>query len=546
MLLTTLALAMDVTVTEDPAKDRWTVTWTTDQPVQGLLFTRNRNPVQADFRPKKGRIVAEDGYQVWLAKKPTTTFTATFDTNTAHQAKDYELNIAFGDGSRLLYTDHLFAVGVVCTDGSTRCSTDDMETLPGEVHRYTFATTPGRQVLTPDGRTPGQATWNQSRGGVYILFGDTEALPDERVTFVMDPTLPAWIRAATARWIGPLLDGYTTRTGRALSFQPTILVSYGTNGDGLGYGGGGLPGQMQLHLEGTGWATETPETAATFAHFLAHETFHMWNGEELSTHVDGSEEWLSEGSAELFAWWAMQDLGLLDADGVLDRVHGAASRCVGDLGAEPLLNAHRSGRYGAFYSCGATELFLLDAALQTKGTYLEAVVQDVFAEGDRYSTYDVLEAAHRLSKDPLLNGPLERTLRHGLGGDALARLETRFTEAGHPTHRVDAWTAADASRDVLHDALVETVARCDCGGAMSVWNKGSVLTFEGLEACDALGTTMDVTHIAGVAVDAKREALAAAWKAIDADGTVVLAGKTEERTVTCVDVPRPQVLARPE
>jgi len=542
LALVTVALAIDVVVTEDPRRDRWEVEWAHDEPVRGFVFARNRNPVQEGWKAGKGRIEPRGDRLAWLAPKGArvTSFSVRFDTDTSWKAKDYELNVAFGDGARLLYTDHLFVLPLVCPEGG-ECTDAELVAGEGEVHHYEVHTTPGRFVLTPDGRTEAVGRWSQRGSGVYLYLGSGEPLPEERVNFLIDPTTPAWVADRSREWIGPLFDHFEAQTGRSLSFTPTILLSYQGGEPGQGYGGGGLPGQMQLQLTGQAFEASTPELERTYAHFLAHETFHMWNGEELSTDIDGSEEWLSEGSAELFASWATEELGVASDEEVRAEVISYATQCASQLRG-PLLRAHRQGNYRAFYTCGAAALYQVHLSLEAQGG-LPAVFRDVFADGDRYSTYDLLEVVHRRTRDPLTTAFLERLLRSGLGADPVSAWATALGEAGLATRVVDAWEADALDERGLHNALVQTVGDCDCGGSMSVWNHGDRLLFDALEQCDALGEGLEVTEVAGVAVSPRREALRQVWAAIDAGEGFELAGPDGRVTVSCAEgVARPRAL----
>lgn len=543
LTLLSLAHAVDVAVVEDPRRDRWTATWTHDEPVRGFAFVRHRNPLQADWKAKKGRIRALDDHQVWLAPKGelAESFEATFRTDTGWVDKDYELNVSYSDGGRLLFTGHLFVVPLTCPDGGSDCDDDELQAGDGTVHRYTFQTTDGRFVVTPNGRQEAQGRWDQTSRGVYVYFGEGEPLDDDRATFLVDPGMPPWVRERTSEWLGPLYDHYEAQTGRALGFTPVVFLSY-TPGpdDQQNLAGGGMPGQMQLQLVGGAWQEETEPIRLRYARFLAHETFHMWNGEEVRTRLDPSEEWLSEGSAELFSWWAVEALGLAPEGYAEDQVVAAAARCASNLAGRPLLTAHRAGNSGAFYPCGAAALYQLH--LQAD---LPSAFTTMFADGaTSYSTYTLLEAVHARTEDPLATGFVERLLRHGLG-DAPTAAWARGFGGALPLEAAETWTVDALPRSTYHDALVTTVGACDCGGSMSVWDEGDSLRFEALDACEALATEMRVTEAAGVAVADRKAALAAVWTAIRADRSFVLGGPEGERTVRCPEgVEPPKALRR--
>ena len=181
--------------------------------------------------------------------------------------------------------------------------------------------------------------------------------------------------------------------------------------DFSGLGGGTLEGLVQLNATGSRWERETPESIIKWFRFLAHESFHFWNGQMLKTRLDPSEEWLSEGSAEYFALVALKDFGLISEAEFHQKIIEAANKCISGLKAKPLLISHTTGNYRNFYTCGPVLLFLLDQKLaadqvnkanKNRVMHLFSKLFTQAANSDRtYSTFDFLELIQEITKNPV-------------------------------------------------------------------------------------------------------------------------------------------------
>ena len=545
-----LALPVQIEVVEDTRRDRWEVTWRFEAPVYGIAFVRNRNLFRAGrWKAKGARLTEVDGYEVLLSKRgPVDSLTATFDTWTDNLARDYELNLAFGDGSRLLYAEHLTAVALRCPDDADRCEPQALQADDFVPPRFTFTTDPDRHIAVPGRRDPGTLSIEDDR--VFVYFGDIEPLRDDRITALIDPTAPEWIVELSRELLPELLDLYSAWTGATLSEQPMVLLSWeeGRPG-GLDYAGGGLPGQVQLSVSGQAWRQPTPDLRLEYATFLAHEAFHLWNGGQFRTRLDGSEEWLTEGSATLYAHRAMLALGRIDQAAYADRLRTEAQRCAPRLRSGPLLTAPARGEYRGFYDCGAIALAHLDHRIgqATDGAHdLTSVLARVWAEaaeGDRtYSTWALFEAVQAITADPMVVAPTERILRQGLA-DPFEALAGLLDAVGVPTRTAPLWTDAGASGQALFGALATAVGVCDCQGRISVWDRGEALEFDAVPECSALAEGIRATHIAGVPLTERARALEALWDQIDAGGPITLSSPEANLEAACPDIPpRPRTL----
>lgn len=508
--------AIEVLVREDPAGDAWSVTYTFPEPVAGLWWTRTRNQFRAGSWGGEAVAAARWG-EYAAADEDRRVFTLTFDTDTGFKPKDYELNLAFSEGSRLLYTGHLRAAAMARTeDGLQR-----QDPLP---MRWRFETADGRTVRAGDEVGRGALSTGDLQD-IYVFLGDLEPVAGERAAAIIDPAMPAWMVEATRDFVPELFAYYARATGVELDFTPTLLLSY-TPGDPdqESYGGGGLHRQMQLAASGGAWAEQTAERRRAWLWFLAHESFHMWNGQRFRTRGGQAEEWLSEGSASYLADLALLDLGVDDGPRFEQAVRDHASACLRDLGDEPLRSAHVQGRYRAFYSCGAAVLFVTDHQLRAAGSDLGALLGGMFRQGAErggWSTWDLLEGIEAATGDPMGPAFVMRSLESGLNAESL---EAALAATGLPVAVAPLWAGETPGR-VLLKALAGRVGDCDCGGSVSADVGEAAVSFRPLAACDVLAEGLAVMSMAGVSLDEPAAALAAMEARIAAGEPVSLNGE---------------------
>ncbi|HXH90430.1 MAG TPA: hypothetical protein VNN25_02530, partial [Thermoanaerobaculia bacterium] len=108
---TTPRTAVRVDVEEQPDARHWRVHYEFPRPVSEISFPNTRAP----FRGTRWTIVEPAGatwkglwqHDTIVFRSPTTHTTVEFADDFSEREKDYLLNVAFTDGSRLLYTGHL-------------------------------------------------------------------------------------------------------------------------------------------------------------------------------------------------------------------------------------------------------------------------------------------------------------------------------------------------------------------------------------------------------------------------------------------------------
>ncbi|MCB9700192.1 MAG: hypothetical protein H6738_25625, partial [Alphaproteobacteria bacterium] len=289
-----------VEVEVDYAADEWTVTWTFAEPVAGVWFPRSRHAFRQEswaLRTEGWSWVSAPYGEVLVAEEPSRSVSVRFPTDTRNRTKDYKLNLAFSEDSRLLFTGHLLVHPMRAVPEGVERAADGVE------HRWTVKAEGRVQVLDHAGTDT--LTWSDPQlddeGGTYVYIGTIEPLRTDDLTAIVDPGMPTWMREETLTRLPELIALYTERTGHPLSFRPLVLASFDPTGSGTDLKGGTLPGLVQLHAGGTGWSETSSDVEERWFWFLGHETFHLWNGQEFRKQPGRWEEWASEGLSDLYA-----------------------------------------------------------------------------------------------------------------------------------------------------------------------------------------------------------------------------------------------------
>ncbi|NUO48165.1 MAG: hypothetical protein HOV80_04830 [Polyangiaceae bacterium] len=467
-------------MTEDPAADRWHVKYTFAEPVRGMVFSRNTNKFRASSwrATSGGKDVAWKeilGREALVIDDPkgAKTIEVSFATDAKTKPSDYELNVAFTEGSRMLFTGHLAGVPMGCS-GEPDCDIHDLELDlalkgydPTAEPRWTFRTNPKRGVLTLDSNGSGELTWRPTGAiasqGTYVYFGGLAPIETTYGRVVLDPGLPTWMRRSAEETIPKLLTWYASETRTAPDHKPLLFLSFGgSDRRGRNFGGGGLPGVAQVDAEGSGWLTETSEARAEWLRFLGHELFHIWNG-DLFHRKDSSDAWISEGAADYFAARALVALSESNSKIFADSLVKAANRCLVTLPhGVPLRPQDGTPEY----PCGMTFFSWIDHVDPKKAGSASAVLADVFARAraagsSQYSTAEVLEAAARAGVDKTSIEAIKGAVESGLPADADIFFADRLGAIGIKVDRV-AVTETEVDRREMLSAIGVHMARCDC------------------------------------------------------------------------------------
>jgi hypothetical protein len=401
------------------------------------------------------------------------------------------------DEGRLLYTGHLSVHPMVeVPDGLGR--------EPREVELRWTASAPGFEVLALDGQAADELTWSRpdvdARSGTYLYVGHIEPLVTDALTAVVDPGMPQWMQEQVLERLPAQLARFEERTGLGLGHRPLVLASWDPEGRGTSLKGGSLTGLLQLHAGGEGWVAGDEDERVRWAWFLAHEGFHLWNGQRYGRASDSGrwEEWLSEGLSDRYALHALLDDGLIDAAEAHRRIVADANRCLVGAESDPLLR--QTHPYGTWYACGQVSLFLLDHQLQQAGSSLDAVLNAWWSRSEQvggWTTTSLIDEVQRTLGDPTAVGWWTELLYSGL--DAPERvLSEALMQAGVPVSTV-APAEAPVPAWVCEMGLERVASSCGCG--LSVDRSADLVTAE-LAGCDATLTAVGEHALSDALCDA--------------------------------------------
>ncbi len=426
-----------IEVAEAPAEDAWRVTYRFADPVAGMVFQRGRSAYRGEewellseglewaeeHQPASGEIrdvVAVTGPPV---REIALRFTSDFRT----RVKAYQLTVPYTDGGRLLYTGDL-SVRVAGSAGALD-------------HRWRLRTSAGRNVVLLDHHGEGELEWLESAestgDGTYVYFGPGRPEVRERMSFLIDPGLPAWLRREIEPLLPRLFDRYAQITGVELAFRPLVLLSYRpTDISGLTFKGGTLDGLVQMAAEGRAWEQETRDARLMWLDRSAHEAFHFWTGQMFVAAFDGAEQWITEGAADHYALATMLEMGLVDSTAHRRQLVERANECLIGLRGRPLLRSTETGDFHNLYVCGSTLWLAASTAARRSDEADEehAFVRALLAAAERserkLTSYRILETLHSLTGGPWAGAPLARLLFQGVPEEADELFASLMAAAG--------------------------------------------------------------------------------------------------------------------
>ena len=355
--------AVRVTFEELPA-DRWRVTYDLPAPAESMVFTRPRRAFRSVrwtiAEPAGARWETVDGHEVIRFAAPASRAVVELATDLESPEKDYQVHVAFSEGSRLLYTGHFL--------------------VEGAPNALAFRSS--RPVRVP----PGEET--------FVYFGSIEPVQSERMTLIVDPGLPPWIARQLAERVPPMFDYFAAKMGTELGFRPLVYVSYGgSQGSGKTFKGGTVGRVAQIEVSGPGWANESPDASQLWYGRVAHEVFHLWESARFRKGED--MEWLGEASSEYAMVQAMRNANVIDERQMHRMVVDAANHCIANIRDSSLVKAVEHGRFRNVYTCGLVSQWM--AASATGDAW--ALFRRTFDRPRPYTTADYVETLRAMSAD---------------------------------------------------------------------------------------------------------------------------------------------------
>jgi hypothetical protein len=424
--------APDVSLSE-VHRGQWRVELRVPQPTDSLRFARNPDDSRGRRWQVEGgfELVHEDGTD-FLRRKDGAAFQNTSLTVPARYValpKEYAPFSPYSDGGTLIYSGQFQA----CT-GKSQCPSD---------HRWHVEVTPpaGSHLVVEGAVHDSAFTFTDAGDGTNIYVGKTQPLASSHFVAVIDPGLPPQVIAALYRLLPPMMDFFTSRLG-TLPFKPMLFASMDPDppkDSGFSSQGGGLPGQIFIHLYGEKWADGASDQLDDFLPWtFAHEAGHLFQslGSSSDTYsIDQS--WIHEGGAEAFAALTVVEFGGVSRDYVNQRTERAVSRCAVGLEAlagKPLNFSAKAGAFDNYYSCGLVMHLAIDAELERTSSGARDLF-DVWAHfasrvrgGAPYSQDTFLGTATELGAPRAAS--FVRTLANVPQDDPLHFLRSHFLDGG--------------------------------------------------------------------------------------------------------------------
>jgi|GEM_PF-2329335 len=324
-------------------RDAWRLTYVLARPVQTLRFVRPHAPYRASRWQitTPGLRFAHTGDEDVVVAEDARAFAELgidIPTYAIKPEKDYQVFIPYSDASTLVYTGHFD----VRDDGAD-----------AQANVFTFVPRKDERLVLRGEVSSGTHSWQSEGEGTYVYFGSTQPTAGDGFIGVVDAGMPAWLRTPMQTLLPTLFGLYASRIGLPLTFHPTVFMSYGDQPNGFSFGGGTLPGLVQLEVRlGPEHRNELDDSVRQRADYLvAHEAAHLWN-EQLSHHDTPIAEWLNEGGPDALAYAALQSLGRLSHSRLREIEGEAFANCLVGTRLGPVHEASVPGRFKLHYWCG--------------------------------------------------------------------------------------------------------------------------------------------------------------------------------------------------
>lgn len=220
---------------------------------------------------------------------------------------------------------------------------------------------------------------------------------------------------------------YGARLGRALPYEPTLVVTTDSPGPTVFRGDVTNTGVIATRFSGTSWTKPAPDVLDQLSTFVWHETFHLWNGHGILLRDGETAPWLHEGGAEYGALVAASTSGAINEDqaksSVARRLNGCRSALEDrDYDAQKL----RSG--SAVYDCGVVVQWIADLEMR-KASHGRHDIFNLWnamvARGRSGAGYGVADFRAALTQNSAV-----KILLDGRGADRWASLEARLSSLG--------------------------------------------------------------------------------------------------------------------
>lgn len=333
------------------------------------------------------------------------------------------------------------------------------------------------------------------RGWVFIgPRSSVHALGDMTLIAAADASQP--LRDVATQLLRTSSHFYAGRLGITLPTPPTMALSVINDPNSGGFRGDVTPGPVvSLRFYGDGWAAPDASSRGDLSRFIAHESFHFWNG-SLTSNSEGTPSWLHEGGAEYAALLSALRSGDLDNAALLTQLSNALTGCEGNLRrqGDVAMNDMEFLPAGVRYPCGVLIQWAADISIRAA------------SHGDR----DVLDAWGDVMRTALTRTDHKYTLADFTSYDGMTAGAVVITQLTEQSGRarwgviVDALRTAGATIETgpsnwtRAQAVIMHLVRATCAsGSYGFGANGGQVTLEA--ECGIFQSRPQLTSIEGAA-----------------------------------------------
>lgn len=463
--------------------DSWEVTYQFSKPVSSVAFYRQTNKFRNKvWKISTPNIVLETNQNLQYVKSKSGNrfdqFTITHSIFTDSLPKDYELFQTFSDGGLILYTGH-YNVGPM-NDSLDQHEVDENYNV---VTKFTFVPNTKEHIIVSGKFSKGIVNWvdNEDQVGTYVYFGNNEPSQSKYIMTLTDPEVPTWISEKIDNFLSKLIQYYGNKFGRPLDVRPIVYINWiDREKDYMGNAGGTLPSIIQLSMKGKRFEEESQKGIDWLTQFLAHEASHMWNGQ---MYTNEGSPWIHEGSADAFAYIALNELEINDATEFREKVNEAANRCALDLNGKSLDEARHYGWWHNYYNCGALIAFATEQATNSDlFTFWKKLFDIADTKGSRYTEEDYLSLLNTNESSKVLSTHINQIL-YTPQSDPGNFVSNMLRNAGFhvtPLDRYPDYFLKSLTKMIIRKIMTEDCGFADFGG------NGTLIELNGSNECTVL------------------------------------------------------------
>ena len=395
--------------------NQWSAEYTFDRPAEAWLFPRTSATRKGDdaWRERTWqvetpgvRIQRRGSFDVLVANRgPVPVKVRLRFTPLAQKLlDDYTPALQFTDGGVALFSGQFDVLPLRTAREAAKLPSDLNNVLMAQTN-LGMSFSDGQRTQTHSGDSP-----------AYVFLGPTRPVETPDVVTLLDPQLPAWIRAALARTVPELLALYGEQLGKPKTGRPTVIVSWNGPTPGMvSRGGGALFGQIVMEYEGVGMVEETPERRAEDLWFVAHEAAHFWLGQTVGYEY-ARDAWITEGGADLLAIRVIAALGLpFDWRG---QINQSITDCASLTRRKGVEGARDRGEHQAYYACGVVLGLVAEGAMRKPFSAFVRQLVDANRADGVVSRADWLAALNSHTRDRSLERDIVRFLERGAADPA--------------------------------------------------------------------------------------------------------------------------------